>query len=460
VPGFIRHSPTPRTLLELSLGLTCLASLLIAPAAGCGPPEAASEGWRRTAIIGGTVTNEYPAVGRFFAGQLGGAGSLCTATLIGKKTVLMAAHCIVIGEPHHFITDDDKAYPAESVVQHHGWDPGGQTYPNDIGLARLSIAPSIKPMLITDRAPAKGQALTIVGFGETSQDKGDAGTKRRTVNTLDTLYSTRFSMSGAGGGEGNICKGDSGGPSFATLGGRFVQIGVHSATQIPCGTNAWDTRVDAYLPWIQQQSGGDIYQPDATPPQVDITAPAEGATVGPDFSLRVSVSDEGGVAKVELRMDGQLASSKTAGPFDFAMTSVPGGPHTFVVTATDQDGNSAQDQLQLSVVIAPKKGFGETCGQNTECESGICASAGATRYCTQTCAAVGGGGCPQGASCLDGGGTLVCGPPVTGTQPPGPSGSELPTLIGSCSVGSATISELALPTLLLLGLLWRRRRRD
>ncbi len=448
----MRHVPTLRT-----LGYAAAASFALL-LAGCGPAdEGAPVGWTHAPIIGGTVTTEYPAIGRLFAGQLGHSGSLCTATLIGKATVLTAAHCIVYGEPHHFITDDDKAYPASSVVQHSGWDPTDhQKYPNDIGLVKLGIAPSkIKPMLITDRAPSKGQALTIIGFGETYQDKGDAGTKRITHNTLETLSSTRFSMSGAGGGEGNICKGDSGGPTFATLGGRVVQIGVHSATQVPCGTNAWDTRVDAYLSWIEQQSGGDIYQPDTTPPQVEITAPSDNATVSASFTLHVSVSDEGGVATVELQMDGQLASSKSAPPYSFAMTNVPGGVHTFVVIATDQDGNAAHDQVQLTVAVKPKKGFGDTCAQHDECESGICASMGSISYCTQTCA--GASGCPLGASCLDGGGTFVCGP-LTNT--PSRDGSALPTLIGSCSLGAADGAPSALGgplALLLLILLWRRR---
>lgn len=450
----MRHLPTPRT--RRASAVTALAFLLV----GCGPGETPLDA-QQSPIIGGTVTTDYPAIGRLFAGTLGGQGSLCTATLIGKKTVLTAAHCIVHGQPHHFITDDDKAWPVQGVVQHHGWDPNDQqNYPNDIGMVKLTMAPPITPMLITDRAPAKGQALTIIGFGETSQGRGDAGTKRETVNTLDTLYSTRFSMTGAGGGEGNICKGDSGGPTFATLGGRFVQIGVHSATQVPCGTKAWDTRVDAYLTWIQQQAGGDIHQPDSTPPTVQITAPSENASVSPDFTLRVSVTDDGAVAKVELRMDGQLASSKSAPPYDFAMTNVPGGAHTFVVTATDASGNSAQDQRQLTVTVGPKKGFGETCAEHDECDSGICASTGSTSYCTQTCPGAGASACPQGASCLDGGGTFVCGPPVTSGDPPGPSGPELPTLVGSCQLVTSPAEAgptLALWGLLLLGLLRRRR---
>ena len=458
----MRHSPTHltsfawRRLLAL-FGLAGSWGVLWA----CGPLPERTEvvGEARGAIVGGTVTTDYPAVGQLFAGPLGGKGSFCSATLIGKKTVLTAAHCIDYGQPHHFITDANVSYEAESVLQHEAWDPNSQAFPNDLGIVILKKAPPLKPALITDRAPTVGLNLTLVGLGETTQDKGDVGVKRVTKNTLGALYVGRYSISGVGGGEGNICHGDSGGPTFATLGGHLVQVGIHSSTQIPCGTTAYDTRVDAYLAWIQAHAKGDIYSPDTTPPTVRIVSPADHATVAPSFPLAISATDtETGIAQVSLTMDGTLASTKKAAPFTFAMTQVPEGTHIFVATASDRDGNTASAQVTLTIATTPKKSFGDPCSSHDECEGHICASTEGLSYCTQACAGATATSCPHQALCVNAGGTtFICGLPQTTATTPNPQTGH-PTLVGGCAIHSTDTMSPSLGLLLLLILTLIRRR--
>lgn len=47
-------------------------------------------------------------------------------------------------------------------------------------------------------------------------------------------------------------------PVFARLAGQEVLLAVNSAGQPPCGTNGVSTRIDAYLPWLEQSAGDDL----------------------------------------------------------------------------------------------------------------------------------------------------------------------------------------------------------
>ncbi|MEM1007411.1 MAG: trypsin-like serine protease, partial [Myxococcota bacterium] len=60
-------------------------------------------------ITGGWVTKKYSAVGKLNSG-----GSLCSATLIGTRTVLTAAHCIRKNKKTTFEIKRKK-YTAKSV---------------------------------------------------------------------------------------------------------------------------------------------------------------------------------------------------------------------------------------------------------------------------------------------------------------------------------------------------------
>src|SRR5262249_16969805 len=54
---------------------------------------------------------------------------------------------------------------------------------------------------------------------------------------------------------------------------------------------------------------------DTTAPSIVITSPANGATVSRTFSVTVSVTDDVGVVRVELYVDGRLTSTSTSSPF-------------------------------------------------------------------------------------------------------------------------------------------------
>ncbi len=464
-------------MMKQRIALLAISFLL----AACQAPIVIDEGSiaeRHSAIVNGQVYNGHPSVGRLQIGM----GGLCTATLVGSKTVLTAAHCIKVGSTHIFHIGG-RTYSAAQAIQHPQYDHN--TVINDIGLVLLSSAPPIAPSATAISNPSLGLEVTLIGYGVTSENGSDSGIKRLAKNTIAQMDSTRIVFLGSSGNTGNTCYGDSGGPAFATLNGHEVVVGVTSGGSPPCGTSGVDTRVDAFQTWLVQTSGGDILQgstappPDTQKPQVLITSPQDGATLDTtQATVKVDASDDTEVTKVELSVNGTVVASLTSAPYDFAV-NLPEGTITLAAVASDAAGNQGSAISSVTVASpnpdpdpdpAPTPApFGHPCDGPADCQSGLCADDGSGdgKFCTQTCNATM-NNCPQQAECLPAGAnSYVCGRPqeappsaptlggdTKGAQPFG--GGEL---VGSCLVAGERIvaPPFALVALLALALLRRRR---
>lgn len=85
---------------------------------------------------------------------------------------------------------------------------------------------------------------------------------------------------------------------------------------------------------------------DTTPPTVGITSPAGGTTLGGITSVGVSASDNVGIAKVDLNVNGALYASDASAPFAFTWdtTSLGNANVTLTATAHDAAGNKTTSQ--------------------------------------------------------------------------------------------------------------------
>lgn len=472
-------------------------SLAVLSFGGCQAPieldGEAAIGQRQAAIVNGQTYNGHPSVGQL---QIGGSG-LCTATLIGKRTVLTAAHCI--GSSHTFYVGG-KGYQAVSAKRHPQYSSYTQIY--DIAVIILGSEPPITPSAIPSSAPTLGMEVTLIGYGVTSENGSDSGVKRIAKNTIAQLDATEMNFLGAGGSKGNTCYGDSGGPAFATINGQEVVVGVTSRGTPPCGVDGIDTRVDAYRSWITTEANGDVVVGGTTPPppppppvdtiapQVQITSPTMNATLtNAQTTVTANISDNVGVKKAELKLNGQLVASVSVAPYSFNV-NLPQGIVQLTVVATDAAGNQGGASVNVNVQStepgpgpgpqpepqpqpSPGGAFGATCNSPADCVSGLCADdgSGQAKYCTQSCNPTV-NNCALAAQCLPtGGGAYVCGRPQSGS--PNPSLPGTPStppengldgrqLVGSCAVsptGELPAPPLTLLALALLGLVLRRRRR-
>lgn len=167
----------------------------------------------------------------------------CTATLVGKRAVLTAAHCVRNGGSATFRVGK-KTYRSSKVVAHNSGDIAFVALQSDVS--------DITPSPLNTTQPKVGQRITLVGYGSTSENGGGFGTKRKGTNVISRVTSTMFFFAGSGNGRSSNCYGDSGGPAFISNGGKEVVAGVTSGGEKPCGTYAYDTRVDAYVNWLRE----------------------------------------------------------------------------------------------------------------------------------------------------------------------------------------------------------------
>ena len=80
---------------------------------------------------------------------------------------------------------------------------------------------------------------------------------------------------------------------------------------------------------------------DSSPPTASITDPAAGATVSGTLSIASTASDDVGVTKVELYVDGAMKAVDLSAPYSFSLdtTTLSDGPHWLYVRAYDAAGN-------------------------------------------------------------------------------------------------------------------------
>jgi V8-like Glu-specific endopeptidase len=442
---------------------------------------AAEPGQRQSAIVSGQTDGGHAAVGllKTVKGSLKG---ICTATLVGSKTVLTAAHC-VDGVSSATFKVGGKTYYATKAAKHGSYVKGVLNAYDVAVVVLAQQVTGVAPASLSKTPPQPGQGITVVGYGITKSGLTDSGTKRSAKNAISKVYTQYFRYSGSGGGAGNVCQGDSGGPTFRQEGGKEMLIGVHSTASVPCGAAGNDMRVDHFYSWIEAQAAGDLGG-DTTPPSVTITEPATGAAPtlsSGDITVKVTATDNSGgsgVASVKLFVDGALRETLTASPATFILTGLSVGTHDLRADAADRAGNVGTALVTITVKAlepkfppppgtAPDPGqsskppvpgsFGASCLDAGDCDSGLCAadSHTGTSYCTRACTAQ--DPCPVGAECIPTGNENVCAMKNTGGQNAVP-GVDGDVLIGSCAVSSTRPLDVWWPLLMLLVVgLWRRR---
>jgi len=251
-------------ILRLGLGLSLVACAGGDPLGGVESEEA------QEPIVGGTDDTGDPAVVAIFISDPGAtSGGLCSGTLISRTWVVTAAHCVdpaVAGENKEYkviFNPTLRGAPAETVwpVKRVVWDTAfdANQLPNghDIGLIELARAApaNITPVpwvKSTIPASAMGGDIRLVGYGLNNgfdQQGESAGIKRQITVTLNTIGEKMLEVGKFGA---TSCNGDSGGPAFVKINGVETLVGITSYGMVFCIAQGFYTRVDLYLPFINQ----------------------------------------------------------------------------------------------------------------------------------------------------------------------------------------------------------------
>jgi len=247
------------------------AGAITAGPSGGGPPE----------IVGGQVAarGEFP----YNVGLLDRAepdsywAQFCGGSLIGRSTVLTAAHCVEGTSPAQLdvlvratrLDNSGVRKPVARIIRHPQYNANTSAY--DVAIVRLrspvtnfsgglaGLIPVVSPNQAALWAP--GRTATVTGWGLTS-DGGDASTVLRKVSVpivsdsaCQGAYGSEMISSVmvcAGQAGRDSCQGDSGGPLAVRNGAGWVQVGLVSWGD-GCGDPGFPgvyTEVAAVRPWI------------------------------------------------------------------------------------------------------------------------------------------------------------------------------------------------------------------
>ena len=292
--------------------------VLLTCAGGCStdppwdPPDEIRE--QLQGIIGGLQTDAWPAVGAYSID--GGWAGMCTAVLVAPDMVLTAAHCAAdSGDADRFVMAPDlddanlsDVHRVAEVMVHPQYNGHGK-HPHDVALLRL-----VEDVEDVDFIPVNaldldsdwpGTWLHYVGYGANTFFGGPgAGLKRETDLQVAWLTSHEFSTYAM---DTNYCSGDSGGPGFVEIDGRWYVAAVVSSvyalddSEDMCAGGGWSMRVDAET-WFLDEHYDTGLEPDNwyQPPGSDVGDDDDSAAADDDDSAAADddtdddVSDDDG----------------------------------------------------------------------------------------------------------------------------------------------------------------------
>ncbi len=261
-PTFSYAAPSSKVgLASILVGLGCV----MASGFACqGVADEDQIGSSQQNIVNGTLSVEDDAV----VALVYNGSQFCTGTLVSKRTVVTAAHCLppnvdvpMFGIEVYFGTDiasgESKSLRVVDALANPDWNDA--IVAGDIGVLALEADAPATPMpmayLDVTSAGMLGEEARAVGFGVTEAEGSGNGTRRSGMLKVDRYDGSSIYLKP---GPSATCNGDSGGALIFLQDGVEVLGGIHSRSD--CNTAIIAERVDVHamdfvMPFIEEHEG-------------------------------------------------------------------------------------------------------------------------------------------------------------------------------------------------------------
>jgi hypothetical protein len=225
----------------------------------------------------------------------------------------------------------------DSTIAYHGSSPHGGTNYGALGGSNSEIDTLTQTLSIPSTASAA--SLTFWANVVTSETANTGPYDFCYVeihNSSGTLLATPLTLNNNSSSLSNNTAGTYFKPAaidLSTYKGQTIQLVFHVTTDSSLATTF---RIDDVSVALTTSAG------DTTPPSTSVTAPANGATVSSTVNVTATASDNIGVTKMEIYIDGTLKASNTSATsltYSWNTTTAANGSHTIVSKAYDAAGN-------------------------------------------------------------------------------------------------------------------------
>ena len=201
-------------------------------------------------ITHGTTDEGHPAV----TALLRKGKVVCTGVLVGRHTVLTAAHCISDGPVTSVAFGSDPHFGSSVNVSRVTVHPQFElaTLRNDIAALELGApGPEPLPWLFDSvlMTTLRGSSVDVVGFGRTAPFDGSPSMKRSGTALVSEIGAETISLAPAAS---TTCFKDSGGPALVKLDREYV-VGIASHGDSLCEFSSVHSRVDIHREFIERR---------------------------------------------------------------------------------------------------------------------------------------------------------------------------------------------------------------